>query len=160
MNSATLHSSKDGGILYVCQNLREKDRLEIHATVPTWTGDSTELALGIINVGGDQWVARTPDRIPAAVIGATVYADKPRCLSVWAFGTDEWGKVVRLLTKHIKTYMLPQFKELGIIRADCRALSSRDDIRRWLSRLGARAEPGLDGLTTYIWDPSVEVPRQ
>lgn len=124
--------------LYVAENLRERDRREIFAT--RWEDDPNGLALDTVAAGGFSWVASYKDR-PVAVIGAT--PRWPKVWTAWAYGTDEWPRVVRRLTKHVRRFMMPALRNAGAIRVDCIALEEHHDARRWLTALGAQQEKTL-----------------
>lgn len=127
-------------LTYIARNLRERDAAEVLATSVT---DPDSLAVETFQAGPFQWVAWDRDT-PVASIGA-------RCLwagvwGVWAFGTDLWPRVVLSLTRHVRRVMIPSLLENGVHRAQCAALASHEDARRWLSSLGAKPEATLRGF--------------
>jgi hypothetical protein len=132
-----------GGLFvqYVCRNLRDRDAEEIFAT--RFHDDPDQLASEIATVREYSWCA-VVDHEPVAIIGA--YEKWPGVWSVFAFGTDRWPEVVLTLTKHVRRVMIPELFERGAIRADCHALETHDDARRWLTALGAKEGPGLDNF--------------
>lgn len=139
---------------YIIANLRERDRAEIFAT--KWVDDDhSALVEAILHAGAFQWAAYL-DGEPVAMIGAT--PRWPGVWSMWAFGTDKWPRVARRLTKHAKRFMFPALMNAGAIRADCYALETHADARRWLTALGAIEEQrlanwGKNGETfvCYCW---------
>jgi hypothetical protein len=140
-------------VLLVAQNLRVRDQEEIFAT--RWTHDPEHLAENVVNTGAFRWGAYL-DGKPVAMIGAAPLW--PGVWSVWAFGTDDWSKAVRVLTKHVKRFMIPALEQANYKRAFCYALATHDDARRWLKALGAHEETtlanwGKNGQTfvCYCW---------
>lgn len=139
--------------LRVVQNLRDRDRDEIFAT--RWTDDPAAVARDVVATGDFRWGAYVDGR-PVALIGA--FPRWPRVWTMWAFGTDEWDKVVLALTRHARRFMMPAIFNSGAIRADCYALASHHDARRWLVYLGAAPEKFLDNygkngekFVCYCW---------
>ena len=138
---------------YIVANLRERDRAEIFAT--KWTTDEAELVEAVLAAGAFQWAAYVNGE-PVALIGAS--PRWPNVWSMWAFGTDKWPLAVRRLTKHAKNFMFPALMNAGAVRADCYALETHEDARRWLKALGAIEEQrlanwGKNGETfvCYCW---------
>jgi hypothetical protein len=93
---------------------------------------------------------------PAAAFG--LYKMTPTCAGVFAFGTNDWPLVVKGMTRRILRDIMPKALEWGFHRAECRALASRQDVRRWLEGLGWRAEAVLSEFGTrredfilYAW---------
>jgi hypothetical protein len=141
--------------LYVAKNLRERDKKEIFAC--RWHDDPKDLALDVQGYGDFQWTAFV-DKTPVALVGATPVW--PNVWSVWAFGTDNWPKVVLSLTKHIKRSIIPTLLEHGVHRAECRALKEHEEACKWLEMLGAQKETELAGFgrqredfILYVWRP-------
>lgn len=140
-------------VLEVARNMRSRDQEEIFAT--RWLDAPEDLAASVMSSGAFRWGAYV-DGKPVAMIGAT--PRWPKVWSVWAFGTDEWPRAVRTLTKHVKKFMIPALQNAGAVRADAYALSTHKDARRWLTALGAHVETtlanwGKDGQTfvCYCW---------
>jgi len=138
---------------YIIQNLRERDKQEIFAT--RWGDDLEELVQDIQGYGEFQWTA-VLDGTPVAIIGACPMW--PGVWSVWAFGTEDWPKVVLKLTRHARQAMIPALHEQGAHRAECRALKVHEDACRWLELLGAHKEAELAGFgrqredfILYVW---------
>lgn len=133
--------------------MRDRDRAEIYAT--RWDDDPVAFADVVANSGDFQWMASADGR-PVAMIGAT-----PRwkgVWSVWGFGTAQWPRVVRRLTKHVTGFMIPALHNSGYTRADCFALEEHADTRRWLTAMGAKQDFLLDKwgrngetFVCYVW---------
>ena len=66
----------------------------------------------------------------------------------FAFGTDDWGRAVLPMVRQIRGFVLPLLIDLGIHRVDATALRRRDDVRRFMSLIGAKAEGTLTGYGT------------
>ena len=138
---------------HITHNLRERDAAEIFAC--RWSDDPDDLASDVSQYGEFQWMVRL-DGEPVAAIGA--YPAWPGVWSVWAFGTDNWPKVILSLTKHVKRFMIPAFLNQKAHRAECRALKTHTDACRWLEMLGAHKEAELAGFgrqredfNLYVW---------
>ena len=93
---------------------------------------------------------------PIAVFG--LHRMTPTCGGVFAFGTNLWPSVVKGMTRRILRDIMPKAPEWGFHRAECRALASRHDVRRWLLGLGWRAEAVLsefgirrEDFILYAW---------
>lgn len=140
-------------VLHVVRHMRQRDFEEIFAT--RYGSDRAEFAQEVVSTGDFRWGAYL-DGKPVAMIGAV--PRWPRVWSVWAFGTDDWPAVALSLTKHVRRFMLPALYRSGAIRADCMALATHDDARRWLRALGAREENTVDNwgkngqkFVSYVW---------
>ncbi|MBN9347259.1 MAG: hypothetical protein J0I48_13835 [Devosia sp.] len=138
---------------WVALRMRDRDREEIFAT--QWTDDVVELVEAVRASGTFRWGVYIGSR-PVAMIGAA--PRWPRVWNAWAFGTDEWPRVVKTVTRHVRDFMIPGLHNAGAIRVDATALESHTDARRWLTALGATpgmplANHGKDGQTfvTYSW---------
>jgi len=132
-------------LLYILKNLRPDDREELGATQghKYEPRDFARKISGLEKGRGVSFIA-WHDGLPACVWGA--YVMTPACLSVWAFGTPDFKRVIRPVTRHIQKAMIPVLLKAGFHRAECRALATRYDTRRWLNFLGFRAEAVLSGF--------------
>lgn len=140
-------------MLLIAQNLRERDREELFAT--RYGDDPADLARDAIRTGAFRWGAYLDGR-PVAAIGA--FPRWPNVWSAWAYGTDEWPKVVLTLSKHVRRFMIPALYRAGAVRVDCCALETHYDARKWLTAMGAEAEITLDkwgkngqSFVNYVW---------
>jgi hypothetical protein len=152
--TVTLRDVTPESILYIAQNLRERDRREVFATM--WTDEPEELAQKTLMCGDFQWVVWKDD-VPVASIGA--YPLWPGVWGLWAFGTDRWNEVVRTLTKHIRRFMLPAILNAGAHRGQCHAMVEHVQARRWMKTLGAEEQAFLPGygkngedFVVCVWD--------
>lgn len=126
-------------ILWVLLNLRKRDQEEIFATRKN--SDAAALARDLRVMGGYRWGAYL-DGAPIAMIG--MVERWPGVWSMWAFGTDDWPRAIIALTRLARWTMLTTIHKAGFHRADCLALETHDDARKWLTALGAEHETTLD----------------
>lgn len=123
-------------VVHVVRNLRERDRQEIFAC--EYGEDPVDFSRRVCSYGAFQWGAYVGGQ-PVAVIGAV--PKWPRVWQVFAFGTDDWLKVVLTLTRHARRFMVPAIWRSGGHRIECAAMETHTDSRRWLERsFGARPE--------------------
>lgn len=136
--------------------LRPQDIAEIEAVRGKL--DLSGLAIEIMRVSFKLWfVYLAPyTATPVAVFG--FHRMTPTCGGVFAFGTNLWPLVVKGMTRRILRDIMPKAPEWGFHRAECRALASRHDVRRWLLGLGWRAEAVLsefgirrEDFILYAW---------
>lgn len=167
MTVLILAEPAEGAVAFVAQNLRARDREEIFAT--SWTDDPQELVAKVLSGGAFQWGVYL-DTKPVAIIGAT--PRWPGVWTAWAFATDDWPRVVKSATRHVRDFMIPALYNAGAIRVDATAMEAHTDARKWLTRLGATpgnplANYGKGGQTfiTYTWSrhsiaaPATAVPE-
>jgi hypothetical protein len=119
---------------YIERNLRDIDRRELAAT----SFSDTQFRLA--------------DRVMAAAVMAFVASDQqpisawglvdlwPGVGSAFAFGTDEWGRALWPMTRHVRRFMMPLLLEHGYHRVECRALSDREDVGRFVALFDATQE--------------------
>lgn len=149
---------------FIVSRLRERDRAELFAT--RWDDDEAGFTESIFAVCGAMSWCWSWAGVPVSVMGACPLW--PGVWSVWAFGTDDWPRVVLSMTKHARRYMMPALVKSGAHRAQCCALAKHEDARRWLSgALHARQESilpaygrGKEDFVLYVWTPAdVHPPR-
>lgn len=128
-------------LLHITHNMRAVDREEIYAT--HWREDPEWLAEATLQCGDMQWVACL-DGVPAASFGGTPLW--PNVWSVWAFGTDDWRRVVLSVTKHVRRFMLPAIFRSGAHRLQCYSHSAHTEAHRWLESFGGSCEAVLVGF--------------
>lgn len=140
-------------MLAIAQNLRARDREELFAT--RYGNDPADVARDATLSGAFRWGAYLDGR-PVAAVGA--FPRWPNVWTAWAYGTDDWPRVVLTLTRHVRRFMIPALYRSGAIRVDAMALASHYDARKWLVSLGAEPEVTLDkwgknGQTfvNYVW---------
>lgn len=137
-------------------HLRDQDKDELRAVRGAF--DPHRLGDEIFRASFKVWLAypRKFRFTPVAAFG--LYRMTPTCAGVFAFGTDDWPLVVKGMTRRILRDIIPKAPEWGFHRAECRALKSRQDVRRWLEGLGWRAEAVLsefgirrEDFILYAW---------
>lgn len=140
--------------VYILQNMRELDHVEMGATLGP---DYLRQLPPMIGLARPYvWTAVSEDGEPIALVGAS--SMRPGIANVFAMGTDRWGEALLLLTRHILRYIIPDLLKKGFHRAECSALANREDVRRWMGVLGGRSEATLrqwgvnrEDFTTYAW---------
>jgi hypothetical protein len=141
-------------IAYVCRHMRQRDQKEIFAT--RWDGNPEAMAVSVGMTGAMTWCVWV-DGKPAALFGAT--PRWPGVWSVWAFGTDDWPKAVRTVTKQIRRFLVPALRNNpGVHRVDCFALAEYTETGRWLQSFGLEPANTLDSwgkhgetFVLYTW---------
>jgi hypothetical protein len=136
------------------RNLRDEDLAELNAVRGVFDPIKFDYELATT---ARLWLAYPDDAtLPAAAFGW--FRMTPTCAGVFAFGTDDWPLVVKGMTRRILRDIMPRAPEWGFHRAECRALASRQDVRRWLLGLGWRAEAVLsefgsrrEDFILYAW---------
>lgn len=66
----------------------------------------------------------------------------------YAFGTNDWGRAVLPMVRQIRGYVLPMLVDLCFHRVEAVALQRRDDVRRFMGLIDAKAEAVLYGYGT------------
>ena len=127
-------------VWYVAKFMRAIDRQELEATSPNM--DPHELAKNIMDKAAMVFVAKV-DKIPVSCWGMVPLW--PGVGYAFAFGTDDWGKALLAMTKHVGGFMVRFLLDNGYHRIEARSLASRDDVGRWLEIFGAEAEAVLRG---------------
>jgi hypothetical protein len=148
-------ADRDAFFLALCC-LRDQDIAEIKAVRGKFV--PSDIAAEIMRAAFKVWlVYEAPFRAtPVAAFG--FFRMTPTCAGVFAFGSNRWPLVVKGMTRRILRDIIPRASEWGFHRAECRALASRQDVRRWLEGLGWRAEAVLSEFGTrredfilYAW---------
>jgi hypothetical protein len=142
-------------LFMLLRGVRDADKRELLATRGKF--EPVGLSMEIAKANARVWLVYTPSStVPAAAFG--YYRMTPTCAGVFAFGTDFWPLVVKGMTRRILRDILPLAPEWGLHRAECRALASRQDVRRWLLGLGWKAEAvlsefgvGHEDFVLYAW---------
>lgn len=133
-------------LMHLLAHLRDSDRAEI--TASRGGVHPVEMALEIGKMMAFPrslaWLFWQENGDPVACLGA--FAMTPTCAGCWAFGTKAWSEALPTVTRHVHRIMIPALLESGFHRAECRALSSREDTRRWLTGLGWKEEAVLSGF--------------
>lgn len=143
----------------VVSRMRARDAAEIYAL--RWTDDPEEVVQALLPLCGDTCWVWERDGIPVSVQG--VIPSWPGVWSMFAFGTDEWPRVLLDMTRHAERFIKPMLRRAKARRVECRALASHTDSRRWIEALGAHAECVLqhcgrndETFINYVWFPGDE----
>lgn len=115
------------GILAVAQNMREWDKREIYAT--RWSDEPEGIVASVIAGHGPNWVARHHD-VPVAACG--IVALWPGVWAPWCFGTEQFPKVARLLTRLGKEAIMPAVRNANGHRLEVKTMDGHTDAQRWL----------------------------
>ena len=129
-------------LLYITQNMREKDRHEILATLYDMTHEEateliTQMTLDAATKMGIGWIGYRGDE-PIAVLGMSMM--HPNVSQVWMYATDRWPLVALSLTKFAKKTIIRLLKDSGTHRAQCFSIEGHDVAHDWLNMLGATEE--------------------
>lgn len=141
-------------VLHVARNMREADRLEVHAT--RWNDSDDDLAAEVVAYPTRlRWMACFGDE-PVAVIGAVNLW--PGNFSVFMFATDNIQHIGLGLTRFAKYSMIPALLDMGGLRGEARSMASHTEAHRWLEALGAKREGTLscygkngEDFYNYVW---------
>jgi hypothetical protein len=126
----------------VLWRLREDDAAEMTAAGT----DIERLAAQLMRFKMFAFCAWSIDHGPISVWGA-IQKRQGVCAG-FAFGTDDWGRAVLPMVRQIRNFVLPLLIDLGIHRVEAAALLRRDDVRRFMTLIGAKAEGVLSGYGT------------
>lgn len=146
----------------IANRMRMDDRVELAATSPQMS--SAVLARGIMAKAELVFVARY-NGVPAACWG--MMPMWPGVGYAFAFGTDDWGKVLIAVTRFVRGFMVSYLLDNGYHRIEARSLATRSDVGRWLEIFGAEAEAVLRGsgargedFVLYRWLSDEHQPAQ
>lgn len=146
----------EAGLRHVVTHMRARDRAEIYAL--HWDDDPEAVVQGLLpRCGAMCWIWER-DGVPVSVQGAIPM--RPGVWTVFAFGTDGWPCLVKDMTRHSRSYIIPALVRSGFHRAECHALATHADSRRWIEALGAKEESVLrrygrhgENFICYVWGP-------
>lgn len=142
---------------WLCRNLREKDHHEVMAV--QFTDDPDMLAEKIMVSKGFTWMF-TLDRKPVAIVGAACMW--PNVWQAFAFGTEDYPKVIVALTRHTRNFIVPALKGHGARMVHCWVQASYIEARNWIRMIlpGVQEECvvkdfGKDGeaFVLMVWRP-------
>lgn len=155
----THHPTTTGDLEYVIANWRDSDRDEIMAQ--WWNDDDASYAqvtarvletVGVVHVTRTAWL----DGKPVIIWGAIEIS--PTVWQVFAFGTDDFAKAAKYVTKHIKRVLIPTLRSRGANVAKCWASVDHVTSCRWLEFLGATSRcelpvgKGGEMFRLYVWE--------
>jgi hypothetical protein len=128
---------------FLCFNMREIDRHEIYANLPT--SNPIEWANWVFhNVAknGCAWIAALDGR-PTAVMG--IYENFPGNWEIFSFGTPDYIRV--LVAFKPKWYlMIDYLRDHGGHRLQCRSLATHKEAHRFLKLMGFAPEAVLQAF--------------
>lgn len=126
---------------YIARHLRDLDYLELAATSPS--GDPVPYLADRVLKHSVLTFTALCDGVPVAAWGLVPMW--PGVGTAFAFGTDDWGKALLAMTRHVRGFMMKFLLENGYHRIECRSLASRPDVGRWLRLFDAEQEAVLRG---------------
>jgi len=126
---------------YIARHLRDLDYVELAAT--SAYGDPVPYLADRVLANSLIAFTASVDDIPVSAWGMVPMW--PGVGNAFAFGTDDWGKALLAMTKHVRGFMMRFLLENGYHRIECRSLASRPDVKRWLKIFGAEEEAVLRG---------------
>jgi hypothetical protein len=136
--SITVTGATYRAVDYIAERLRASDRQELEAM----SGADLQLARRVMTFAAMAYVAF--DQRSGTPISAWGLVPLWQGVgSAFAFGTDDWGKALLAMTKHVKRFMIPLVLDHGYHRIECRALAHRDDVASWVGIFGAEQEAVL-----------------
>jgi hypothetical protein len=142
--------------------MRDRDRDEIYAT--QYSDNPEDLLQLQLMLMGDMCCIWTCAGVPVSCQG--ILPIHPGVWTMFAYGTDQWPRVVLSMTKHALRRIVPALLAVGAHRVECRALASHTESRRWIEFLGAREEAILkaygkrqEDFVLYVWRPEYHVHR-
>lgn len=130
-------------LMYVGAWMCDADRIELAATRDP--DDYEGLAL-------DAW--KSPirkvvldDALPIFAFGANPVGSD--LAAVWGFKTPKGWNAIRAVTKHIRKFMIPQLRAMGIRHAACLVHADNRASRKWLSHLDFQPRATLREFGTH-----------
>jgi len=129
-------------VLYVAQNMRERDREEINLC--RWDDDDFErLAEDCMSNTVFGWLAKAGGE-PVAVLGAV--PARPGVWGAYLFATDRWPEVSSTMSKVARRQFLPVLRTAGAHRVECHSMEGYDTIHKWIEWCGLRREAEVPGF--------------
>jgi hypothetical protein len=141
MSHVTIRIAQREPLNYIARHLRALDLQELAAT--SAYGDPVPyLADRVLSNAVLAFTAHY-DGLPVSAWGMVPMW--PGVGTAFAFGTDDWGRALLAMTKHVRGFMMRFLLENGYHRIECRSLASRPDVGRWLALFDAEEEAVLRG---------------
>jgi hypothetical protein len=113
---------------WLVQNLSQRDYDEVMAV--QFNEDPQPLVDRIMVSKGFTWLA-TLDGRPVAVFGAMCLW--PTHWSAFAFGTDEYKKVIISISRHVRRFCVPALINFGVRMVECYVAADYTQARNWIS---------------------------
>lgn len=145
---------------YVIANLRPQDEEELQALLPLGsTRDDYASVLGPAAFEGNGYSVHIDDE-PVAVFGVARGSSFATAV-IWAFGTHRFKRAVPTISHFTWNKIAHDLYNAGVLRLECRALSSNIFARDWLRRVGFKEECelpyyGTGGQSFYQYAQTVE----
>ena len=140
---------------HVITHMRERDHKEIYAL--RFDDDPEKFLEHQIQRMGKMCRIWERDFVPVSVQG--VMCERPGVWSMFAYGTDDWRRVVLPMTRWAWRFVIPAMCQVAQ-RVECLALRENVDSRRWIESFGARQECVLreygknrEDFVLYAWKP-------
>jgi hypothetical protein len=124
---------------YVIAHLRERDRREIHAL--RWDNDPAALLQDMVHASNRLWRVWCLDGEPIAVMGAT--PARPGVALIACFGTDQWPRALRAMTRYARYELTPDLAESCVHRVEAHVLASNTDAIGFIEANGGEREAVL-----------------
>ena len=142
-------------VMYVLRNLRDMDIIEIERTLDAPYDANAMFSAIYANTEVHNYVALINEE-PVALFGLI---EKRYSVPVgWCLGTDLFERAVAIVTRHVKRVILPDLKKRHIRHVVCVALTSRQDVGRWIRVFGGKPrseflgiDPQGEELTSWHW---------
>jgi len=141
MSRVTIQIAQREPLNYIARHLRALDLAELSAT--SAYGDPVPYLADRVLANAVLAFTASCDNVPVSAWGMVPMW--PGVGTAFAFGTDDWGKVLVPMTKHVRGFMMRFLLENGYHRIECRSLASRPDVGRWLALFDAEQEAVLRG---------------
>ena len=163
-----IRTAYPGDINYVANNLRAQNLEEVWATrwdEPDAAGVQA-FANDMVRIAGAMVFCVVRRYVPVAIFGTVPVW--PKVWVAFAFGTPEFPRVARYVTKHIRGFTIPALLRAGAHRVEARALATHTTSHQWLKAMGARHEATLHGygrngedFHVMVWNPDdVQPPKR
>lgn len=140
---------------YVITHMRARDHAEIFAL--QWSDDTEHFLEVQMLMMGDMCRIWERNGVPVSVQG--VIPVWPGVWRMFAYGTDEWPRVVLSMTRWARRFVIPAMTRCAH-RVECRALATHTESRRWIESFGAKQEALLseygrnrEDFVLYVWKP-------
>lgn len=130
-------------ILFLAHNMRERDRVEVFNAINHDSPDMLARECLWVTAYGKTGVAFSGGR-PVGVVG--VVPLRGGVWEAWAFGTNEWSRGARDLTRFAVKQLKPFVLKHGGHRVQAKSRYDHHDAHRWLRWLGAKEEGLLRGF--------------
>lgn len=137
--SVTIEEINLRDLSYIIANLRKEDKEELYGLFPvSLQNDLNTIAMltadGCMN--GIGYIAKLGDQ-PAGAFGVSIQFHQG---IAWAFGTNNFKKVVPAITRYCLSKVSHQIVDYGIMRIEARPLTKHMFARNWLLKFGFKED--------------------